>query len=80
MTFSIVYCLGIITGILISVFFAVLIKRNEVVIVRKLLQANKKISTSQKEKVEFFDPTDEKVEAFTQIIKENDEKGIDTKI
>lgn len=76
---AIIYILGIVTGIALSAFAAILLKRNEVTIVRKLLQANAKI-VSSKEKAEFLSPIDTETEALEQIIKENEEKGIDTKL
>lgn len=77
--FALAYILGIITGIVLAVLVAVILKRNEVVIVRKLLQANAKL-VSKKEKAEFFEPTSEAEEAIAEVIKENDERGVDTEV
>lgn len=73
------YFLGIITGLVVAVLISIVLKRNEPLIVKKLLQANTRLVAS-KNKAQFFEPTDEKVEALEQIIQENNKKGIDTKM
>lgn len=73
------YFAGIVTGLIVAALVVILLKRNETLIVKKLLQANTKIF-KQDEKAEILPINDTETDALEQISRENDEKNIDTKL
>ena len=71
------YLLGVITGLLISILILIFLSRKETEIKATIQEVKQRIT---KQKVEFLKPTSEDVDALQEVIKQNDAKGVDTKI
>ena len=72
------YIAGIITGLILAVLNAILLKREDVRVENIVRGVSRRIRKS--EKAEFLAPDDLKIDALEQIFEENNKQGIDTEL